>query len=274
MHMRRRLITWIGREIPLPNDKVSHASRLRAPVTVLTAPIRICRDEVRRDDHRRTPSGGSAPGSAGPAFSARHSVADARGTDEPAHPPPLTLIAERGGPAGDSRARSRRYGALGSLGVALWGAPIAGHYVVIEGHPHPSSALKAAARRDHGVSESAGWAGGRPATCVTISVARSRRLTLRLFDARPRHGEQGDKVFVYPAEAVRVVAGEVEGSPAVAPQGRARRKGSSAGPFLGQGGEFRPSLFRVVQVPPVDLLAPGSIQAGPSYKRYWRRSSS
>jgi hypothetical protein len=43
MHMRRRLITWIGREIPLRNDKVSHASRLRAPVTVLTAPIRICR---------------------------------------------------------------------------------------------------------------------------------------------------------------------------------------------------------------------------------------
>jgi hypothetical protein len=41
------------------------------------------------------------------AFSARHSVADAHGTDAPAHPP-LTLIAERGGPARDSRARSRR----------------------------------------------------------------------------------------------------------------------------------------------------------------------
>jgi hypothetical protein len=31
-----------------------------------------------------------------PAFSARHSVADARGADAPAHPP-LTLIAELGG---------------------------------------------------------------------------------------------------------------------------------------------------------------------------------
>ena len=36
-----------------------------------------------------------------PAFSARHSVVDARGADAPAHLP-LTLIAERGGPARDS----------------------------------------------------------------------------------------------------------------------------------------------------------------------------
>ena len=43
MHMRRRLITRIGREIPLSDDKVSHASRLRASETVLAAPIRICR---------------------------------------------------------------------------------------------------------------------------------------------------------------------------------------------------------------------------------------
>jgi hypothetical protein len=42
-----------------------------------------------------------------PAFSARHSVADARGADAPAHPP-LALIAERGGPVRDSRARRRR----------------------------------------------------------------------------------------------------------------------------------------------------------------------
>jgi hypothetical protein len=48
-----------------------------------------------------------------PAFGTRHSVADARGADAPAHPP-LTLIAERGGLARDSRARSR-YARLGSL---------------------------------------------------------------------------------------------------------------------------------------------------------------
>jgi len=41
-------------------------------------------------------------------------------------------------------------------------------------HPQP----------DHGVSGSAGWDGGRPRTCVTISVARSGSLILRLFDAR------------------------------------------------------------------------------------------
>ena len=48
------------------------------------------------------------------AFSAKHSVADARDADTPAHPP-LSLIAESGGPACDSRARSRRYARLGSL---------------------------------------------------------------------------------------------------------------------------------------------------------------
>src|SRR5262249_50375723 len=42
----------------------------------------------------------------------------------------------------------------------------------------------AAAQPDHGVSGSTEWDGGRPRTCVTISVARSRSLILRLFDAR------------------------------------------------------------------------------------------
>jgi hypothetical protein len=49
-----------------------------------------------------------------PAFSARHPVADARGTDAPAHLP-LVLIAERGGQVRDSRARSRRSGRVMSM---------------------------------------------------------------------------------------------------------------------------------------------------------------
>jgi hypothetical protein len=68
----------------------------------------LYRDKVRRDDHHRAPSGGSAPKSADSGFGARHSVVDARGADVPAHPP-LTLIAERGWPARHSRTPIRHY---------------------------------------------------------------------------------------------------------------------------------------------------------------------
>jgi hypothetical protein len=54
-----------------------------------------------------------------PASGTRHSVADARGADAPAHPP-LTLMAERGGLARDSRARSRRYACLGAVAGKQW----------------------------------------------------------------------------------------------------------------------------------------------------------
>jgi hypothetical protein len=88
-------------------------------------PATTGRDEACRDDHDRAPSGGSAPRSG-----FRSSARDTRSRTlaVPMRPRirPLALIAQRGGPVRDSRARSRRSERLATSRADLLGAGLSG----------------------------------------------------------------------------------------------------------------------------------------------------